>query len=108
MFKETALVFDTALYKDLPQESRPDTILEDAAGLVLEAGNRPLEERINPRRFKIIDGEVVNEKGNPVFSNFSYDTEFDAIESNQAKEFYTYLIKNHQGSLFFSIIPILC
>lgn len=106
MLVEARRIFDTSLYKDLPNHGRENVIQEDLAGLVLEAGNRPLEERINPRKFKIVDSQVIDPKtGRSVLKEFSHKTKLDGIESDTAHSFYSYLTDNDPGALVVSISP---
>lgn len=103
---QEAKVFDTSLYIHIEQETRGEVITEEVAGLVLEAGRRPLKERINPRRLKIENGVVIDPKtGKSVFEEFRYDSELARSESNTAESFYSYLVDNPPGSLVVSLSP---
>src|SRR5258706_1317659 len=60
-FTETKKVFDTSLYKNIPLKRRKRVIANDLAGIVLEAGERNLEERINPYYIALTeDGHAIN------------------------------------------------
>lgn len=99
-------VFDTSLYKDLPPGIIQYSIAEDLAGLVLEAGDKPLTERVNPRRFKIIEGKILDSKtGENIFENWQPGGELGEKEYNSATSFYRYLLENPPGSLVLNISP---
>ncbi len=106
MLKEQK-VFDTSIYTRFPDEIRGPVILEDLAGLAIEAGKLlSLEERINPRKLEIIDGQIVDPNSKePVANHFKYGTEFDRKESRQAELFYGHLVKTPPGALSISISP---
>lgn len=106
MLKEQK-VFDTSIYTRFPDEIRGSVILEDLAGLAIEAGELlSLEERINPRKLEIINGQVVDPiTEEPVTNHFNYETEFDRKESRQAELFYDHLAKTPPGALSISISP---
>ena len=50
---EQEKVLDISLYTPLSPDVKKQVLVEDTAGLVLEAGKLSLEERINPRKLKI-------------------------------------------------------
>lgn len=103
---ERKKVFDTQLYKDLPPGIIQYSIAEDLAGLVLEAGDKPLTERVNPRRFKIIEGKILDSKtGENIFENWQPGGELGEKEYNSATSFYRYLLENPPGSLVLNISP---
>ncbi len=106
MLKEQK-VFDTSIYTRFSDEIREAVILEDLAGLVIEAGKElPLEKRINARRLEITDGQVVDPNSKePVTKHFKYETEFDRKESEQAELFYGHLAKSPPGALSILISP---
>ena len=98
-------VFDTSLYKDLPEQVRTPVITEDLAGLVLEAGkNLPLEYRINPRKLVIIGEDVLDPiEESSVLKSLSEESEFDLRETASARSFYRNLIFCPVGSSVFSV-----
>ena len=98
-------VFDTSLYSAIPETNRPPVLTEDLAGLVIEAGDRPLEERINPRSFTIINGEVIDPKtGKNVREEWGFKTFLQERESNAANSFYDHLLRN-TGNFAISLSP---
>lgn len=106
-------LFDTTLYKDLPEEARSVVLHEEFAGLYIEAGdNKTLEERINPSLYKIVDGEVflvLEDEGElsdkSVLENLSYHSELAKKESKAAKSFWKHLIKGEKGAFTVTISP---
>lgn len=103
---ERKKVFDTQLYKDLPQDVALNSIAEDLAGLVLEAGDKSIRERINPRRFKIKEEKIIDpETGEDMFSNWQPEGELGEKECNSATSFYRYLLDNSPGSLVLNVSP---
>jgi len=106
MLKEQK-VFDTSIYTRFSNEIKEVVILEDLAGFVIEAGKGlPLEERINARRLKIINDQVINPNSKElVTKHFRYQTTLDKKESRQAEQFYDHLVKNPPGALSISISP---
>ncbi len=89
---ETLKLFDTSLYPT----SRPEAVAEDMAGLFIEAGKKPLEQRINPRKFKIVDGKVHDtESGKEVPGNLKRDTPLSTLEANSAEPFYDQLANGY-------------
>jgi len=105
MLKECKKVFDISLYfKEGPH--RLESIKEDLAGLVIEAGVVPLEERINPRRFEIRNGQVIDpETGKDIRSNWNHENPLSKKESNAADSFYEILVNSRIGGLCISISP---
>ena len=98
-------VFDTSLYPAVPETNRPLVLTEDLAGLVIEAGDRPLEERINPRLFRIVNGEVFDPKSRKnVREEWGFDTSLQERESAAANSFYDQLLAN-TGNLVISLSP---
>jgi len=106
MLKEQK-VFDTSIYTRFSNEIKEVVILEDLAGFVIEAGKGlPLEERINARRLKIINDQVIDPNSKElVTKHFRYQTTLDKKESRQAEQFYDHLVKNLPGALSISISP---
>lgn len=106
--ENTPLVFDVSLYKDLPQETRKRTMQEDLAGLVIEAGNSELEKRINPRKFKIVKTQVIEENKDGeqknVLKGLKFETELNKKESKAAISFYEHLL-SFDNSISISISP---
>ena len=106
MSKERSLIFDARLYQDLSPVAMEKSITEDLAGFVLEAGDRPIEERINVREFKIINNKIIDEEtGKNVFENWKPTDELGERECVSATLFYQYLLDNPKGSLVLSISP---
>lgn len=100
------LVLDASLYTQHRLDVRISASLEDLAGLALEAGARDLEERINPRRFKIKDGKVINpQTGEDVLKNFGDKTPLQIAETNGAQQFYSYFLSENINTLAVSISP---
>ncbi len=98
-------VFDTSLYSVVPETQRPHVLTEDLAGLVIEAGDRPLEERINPRIFKVEGDLIIDLKtGESIRQEWRHETELQRRESEAANSFYDYLLKS-PGNLIFSLSP---
>lgn len=107
-FTETKKVFDTSLYKNIPLKRRARVIANDLAGLVLEAGERSLEERINPWYVAIApDGKIVNlVSREEVGKNFGDKNELARSEREGAIDFYYNKALNaKEGDLIFWFSP---
>jgi hypothetical protein len=89
-FVEKEKVFDTSLYINLPKKRRVKVIANDLAGLVLEAGDRPLEDRINPWYIAITpEGNAINLLSREnVTKNFNTKTLLSRSETKGATDFY--------------------
>ncbi len=99
-------VFDTSLYKDLAPDAAQDSITEDLAGLVLEAGDKPLKERVNPRRFKIIEGQIIDTvTGENIFGRWIPSDKLGKKENTSANLFYQHLQGNSEGAAILNISP---
>ncbi len=93
---EKPLAFDTSLYKDVPANFRKAVMTEDLAGFFLENGVINLEERINPRELKIINGRVFDPiRQEDVNKSWQSETELSAIESAGAERFYSYVLQGY-------------
>ncbi|MDO8503746.1 MAG: hypothetical protein Q7S60_03575 [bacterium] len=98
-------VFNLSLYSKLPPEVRTATIIEDLAGLVLEAGDSPLEARINARKLVIIDGKIYDpNNGKEVSQGWKYDTELAKKESLGAARFWGAVLE-HESAVVISKSP---
>lgn len=96
------LAFDITKYKDSTEES----LAEDMAGMSSELADKPLEERINPRRFKIINRKIFDPKtGKEVPGEMREDTEFDKREAGAARVFYGYALTYPPGSIVLGFSP---
>lgn len=102
-------LFDTSLYPSLCKTVRPQVIHEDFTGLYVEAVNRPLEERVNVRKFYIENREVVDRINQTLVKKvkecFSCKTEFLAKESRAAEEFWEHMVDADIGSVAMTISP---
>ncbi|HWA52301.1 MAG TPA: hypothetical protein VG895_04560 [Patescibacteria group bacterium] len=89
-FTETKKVFDTAIYKKYSLKKRSWVIAHDLAGLVIEAGDRNLEERINPWYIAITqEGKIINlTSREEVAVNFGNNNELSSAETAGAIDFY--------------------
>lgn len=89
-FTEKEKVFDISLYKNIPPKRRIRVIANDLAGIVLEAGDRKLEERINPWYIAITpQGNVINlVSREEVIKNFGSKTQLARNETKGALDFY--------------------
>lgn len=95
----TEKLFDTSLYRD----SCAAVVAEDLAGLYIENGNKPLEERINARKLKIIGDKVFDPKTEKeVPGNLKRNTLLDNLEADSAESFYNNIIKGYLIVLSFS------
>lgn len=96
------LAFDITKYKNSPEES----LAEDMAGMSSELADKPLEERINPRRFKIISRKIFDPKtGKEVPGEMREDTEFDKREAAAARAFYKHVLAYPAGSVVIGFSP---
>ncbi|HET7099160.1 MAG TPA: hypothetical protein VFI61_02940 [Patescibacteria group bacterium] len=104
--KETTNVFDTKLYKKDGSPVLNSKIAEDLAGMVLEAGDGPLESRVNPRKLKIKNGVVIDPIDyKNVLESASNDSDLAKKESEAATKFYDLLINGPIGTLIISVSP---
>lgn len=102
---EQEKVFDLSLYKDFSSDTKKKVLVEDLAGLYLEAGDIRIKERINPRSLSVINGKVIDPiSGTEVNKNWRYDTDLFAKESRGAERFYNLLL-GPLGSLVINISP---
>lgn len=105
MLPEVEKVFDTSIYTRTPEVVRPQVLTEDVAGLVIEAGDRPLEERVNSRQLKIVGNTVIDPiSKEDVRKKFINNTELQIKESASANSFYDYLLEK-PGNLVISLSP---
>lgn len=107
-FTETKKVFDIKLYLNTPEEKRVRVIANDLAGLVLEGGDRKLEERINPWYVAITpDGKAINlVSREEVTKNFGDKTRLARDETQGTLDFYYEKTRNaKEGDLIFWISP---
>lgn len=106
--KEAVKVFDVARYKDTPAKRRIRTIAADLSGFCVEAGDKSLEERINPFYVAVLpDGRVINlVSREEVTKNFSTASEFAQKETQGARDFYYHQAqKAEEGDLLFWFSP---
>ncbi|KKU57468.1 MAG: hypothetical protein UX80_C0015G0002 [Candidatus Amesbacteria bacterium GW2011_GWA2_47_11b] len=102
---EQEKVLDISLYTPLLPDVRKQVLVEDIAGLVLEAGKLSLEERINPRKFKIKNGHVIDPKsGKEVTEELKWESTLDIVEGMGMINFYNYLV-DHEDSVVICASP---
>jgi hypothetical protein len=100
------LVLDASLYPQYAGSIRFAVAREDIAGLAIEAGDRELVSRINPRKLKVRNGKVVNpETGEDILENFGEKTPLQKAETRGAKQFYSYLVDGDVSTLVVSLSP---
>ena len=101
------LAFDASKYQD-----NPSSQTEDTSGFFLEAGNRPLNERINPRIFVIRyfgiyeandEGEVAEREISEGFSQ--KEDVLSKAETVGAKAFYNDLLRSPNNTIVINISP---
>ena len=101
------LAFDASKYQD-----NPSSQTEDTSGFFLEAGNRPLNERINPRIFVIRyfgiyevndEGEVAEREISEGFSQ--KEDVLSKAETVGAKAFYNDLLRSPDDTIVVNISP---
>lgn len=99
MLYERTKLFDTSLYT----KANSDVVAEDLAGLYIEAGNTPLEERINARKLTIRGNKVFDPKANKeVPGSLTRITILDNLEADSAEAFYKQLIDGYDLTISFS------
>jgi hypothetical protein len=99
MSKERTKLFDTSLY----DRCDSDVVAEDLAGLYIEAGDTPLEDRINSRKLTIIRDKVIDPKtSKEVPGNLKRITTLDNTEADSAESFYKQLIDGYCLTISFS------
>jgi hypothetical protein len=99
MSREQTKLFDTSLYK----QSNLNVVAEDLAGLYIEAGDNPLEQRINARKLIIIGDKVfdpITDKEVP--GNLKHITTLDNLEADSAEAFYKQLAGGYDLTVSFS------
>jgi hypothetical protein len=99
MLAERTKLFDTSLYSS----SSPEVVAEDLAGLYIEAGDAPLEERINARKLRIEGGKVYDPKANKeVPGNLKRNSRLDNLEADSAEAFYHQITGGYSLTVAFS------
>ncbi len=89
---EILKLFDTSLYPD----STAEAVAQDLAGLYIEAGDYPLDQRINPRKLEIRDCKVFDaETEKEVPGNLKRGTPLNNFEADSAEAFYSHLINGY-------------
>ena len=92
---EQEKVLDISLYPPLSPDVRKQVLVEDTAGLVLEAGKLSLEERINPRKLKIKNGRVFDPVSDrEVTGGLKWDSSLEIVEGMGMTNFYNHLVDN--------------
>lgn len=100
IFPDKLKVFDTFLYAELSSQVMEPTLTEDLAGMCIEAWKRPLKERVNPRRFVIANGQVLDPVSQKyVWEGWSYSTLLDQKQSRGAKVFWEAVVKNKNAAV---------
>lgn len=102
---EQEKVLDISLYAPLSPDVRKQVLVQDVAGLVLEAGKLSLEERINPRKLKIKNGRVFDPiSGKEVTEGLKWESALDIVEGMGMINFYNYLV-DHEDSVVICVSP---
>jgi len=95
---EQEKVLDISLYTPLSADIGKRVLVQDVAGLVLEAGKLSPEERINPRKLKIKNGSVVDPiSGKEVAEGLKWETALDIVEGMGMINFYNHLVDNEDS-----------